>query len=161
MRTIRKKYKLTKIQLAELFAYEGRQIITVIEIGQRRMTAQELTTAIKRFDVPIEYFTALFHLIGKGRFSWRREANLDDGSLAACERRVRSWVVAFRDLAPLVGRNLPLTRRTLCVDKRSRLQDAMLAGDRFAGEFELGDIPATKLTDVMAHELNVLVHWLT
>ena len=38
-----------------------------------------------------------------------------------------------------------------------RFEDAMEAGERFVAEFRLGDVPATRLIEVMERELGILV----
>jgi Zn-dependent peptidase ImmA (M78 family) len=50
-----------------------------------------------------------------------------------------------------------LLRRALGLTRHSRFEDAMEAGERFAAEFDLGDVPARRLTDVMERELGILV----
>ncbi len=77
--------------------------------------------------------------------------------LEACERRSGRWIAAYRTLAPQVGRETPLMRRTLGLSRRSSFEDAIRAGERFVAEFGLGDVPATRLADVMERELGILV----
>ena len=48
-------------------------------------------------------------------------------------------------------------RRTLGLFPRSSYEDAIRAGERFVAEFGLGDVPATRLADVMERELGILV----
>ena len=79
--------------------------------------------------------------------------------LEACERRAGRWIAAYRTLVhqPQVGRETPLMRRTLGLSRRSSVEDAIRAGDRFVAEFGLGDVPAERLADVMERELGILV----
>jgi Zn-dependent peptidase ImmA (M78 family) len=77
--------------------------------------------------------------------------------LDAYERSAGRWIAAFRAIAPQVGKAAPLLRRALGLTRHSSFEDAMAAGERFAAELKLGDIPATRLAEVMERELSVLV----
>ena len=105
---------------------------------------------------PLEYFTDPFLLVGEGRFCWRH-TGVEAGQLATYERRAGRWIAAFRNLAPQVGRGTPFMRRALRLSRQSSFEEAMHAGERLAVEFALGDIPATRLSEVMERELAVLV----
>ena len=48
-------------------------------------------------------------------------------------------------------------RCTLGLFRRSSVEDAIRAGERFVAEFGLGDVPAMRLADVMERELGILV----
>ena len=48
-------------------------------------------------------------------------------------------------------------RRTLGLTRQSRLDEATDAGERFAAEFELGDVPARRLAATMEERLRILV----
>ena len=95
-------------------------------------------------------------LAGEGRFSWRH-TGVDAERLAAYEHNSGRWIAAFKRLAPAVGRETPFMRRALGLTRRSRFEDAMRAGERFAVEFELGDAPATRLSEAMERKLGILV----
>ena len=156
IKALREERKLSQDDLARLFGFKDRQTVSAIETGMRRVTADELVIAIKRLDAPLEYFTDPFRLVGEGRFSWRH-TGIGADRLADYERAAGSWVAAFRFLAPLVGHEIPLMRRSLRMGRQSRLEDAMLAGERFAAEFNLGEVPALRLIEVMERELGILV----
>ena len=156
IKALREERKLSQDDLARLFGFRDRQTVSAIETGLRRVTADELVIAIKRLDAPLEYFTDPFRLVGEGRFSWRH-TGIGADRLADYERAAGSWVAAFRFLAPLVGHETPVMRRSLRMVRQSRLEDAMLAGERFVAEFNLGEVPALRLIEVMERELGVLV----
>jgi len=67
------------------------------------------------------------------------------------------WIAAFREIAPQVGQRAPLLRHALTLHKGSRFDEAMAAGERFAEEFGLGDVPAARLAEVMERKLAILV----
>ena len=156
IKALREERKLSQDDLARLFGFKDRQTVSAIETGMRRVTADELVLAIKRLDAPLEYFTDPFRLVGEGCFSWRK-TGIGAERLGEYEHAAGSWVAAFRFLAPLVGNEIPLMRRSLRIVRQSRFEDAMLAGERFAAEFNLGEVPALRLTEIMERDLGVLV----
>ena len=156
IKALREQHNLSQDSLARLFGFKDRQTISAIETGLRRVTAEELLLAVEKLDAPLEYFTDPFLLAGEGRFSWR-QSGVDAEQLAAYEHDAGRWIAAYRALAPQIGRDAPLLRRTLGLTRHSRFEDAMQAGDRFVSEFELGSVPAVRLADVMERELGILV----
>ena len=156
IRALREERNLSQENLAEVFGFNDRQTVSAIETGTRRVTADELVLAVERLGAPLEYFTDPFLLAGEGRFSWR-QTDLGAEELDAYEHRAGRWVAAFRTLAPQVGRDVPLMRRALSLRRNSRFEDAMRAGERFVREFDLGDVPALRLAEVMECELGILV----
>ena len=156
LRALREERNLTQDDLARLFTFNDRQTVSAIETGVRRMTAEELLLAVERLGVPLDYFTDPFRLVGEGRFSWR-QTNVRAEKLGEYERVASSWIAMFRTLAPRVGYETPLLRRVLNLTRHSRFEEAMLAGERFVVEFDLGKAPAKALRDVMERELGILV----
>jgi len=156
IRALREQRNLTQHGLARLFGFKDRQTVSAIETGARGVTAEELLLAVEKLGAPLEYFTDPFLLVGEGRFSWRH-TGVDANRLAAYERNSGRWIAAFRRLAPAVGREAPLMRRALGLTRHSRFEDAMRAGERFAAELELGDVPAVRLREAMERTLGILV----
>ena len=156
IKALREQRKLTQDAVARLFGFKDRQTVSAIETGARGVTAEELLLAVEKLDAPLEYFTDPFLLVGEGRFSWRH-TGVDAKRLAAYEHISGRWIAAFRRLAPAVGRRIPLMRRALGLTRHSRFEDAMRAGERFAAELELGDVPAVRLREAMERNLGILV----
>lgn len=156
IRALREERKLSQEDVAKIFGFRDRQTVSAIETGARRVTAEELLLAVERLGAPLEYFTDPFLLAGEGHFSWR-QSGVDTALLEASERSAGRWIAAFRTLAPQVGYETPLMRRTLGLTRRSSYEDAISAGERFVAEFMLGDVPAERLADVMERELGILV----
>ena len=156
IKALRDECKLSQEQLAELLGFNDRQTVSAIETGARRVTAEEMVLAAEKLSAPLEYFTDPFLLAGEGRFSWR-QTGVSMELLEAYERRAGRWIAAFRILAPQLGREAPLMRRTLGLARNSRFEDAMRAGQRFVVEYGLGDAPATRLAEVMERDLGILV----
>jgi Zn-dependent peptidase ImmA (M78 family)/transcriptional regulator with XRE-family HTH domain len=156
IKALREERKLSQDDLARLFGFKDRQTVSAIETGERRVTAEELLVAVEKLGASLEYFTDPFLLVGEGRFSWR-QTDVGPQGLSAYERIAGRWIAAFRTIAPQVGRTAPLLRRSLGLTKNQRFEDAMEAGERFAAEFELGDVPATRLIEMMEEKLGILV----
>lgn len=156
IRALREKQGLSQEDLAQRFGFKDRQTLSAIETGDRRVTAEELVRAVEVFGVQLDYFTDPFLLVGEGRFSWR-QSGLVGRPLADYEVDAGRFIAAFRTLAPQIGREAPLLRRTLALTSQSSFDNAAAAGERFASEFKLGEIPATTLADTMERELGILV----
>ena len=156
IKALRQAQGLSQDELARLFGFKDRQTVSAIETGVRRVTASELLFAVERFGVPLDYFTDPFRLDGEGRFSWR-QTGVDPDRLSEYEMTAGRWIGAYRALAAQLGRQAPLMRRTLGLNRLSRFEDAMDAGERFASELELGPVPALCLAAAMEEELGILV----
>ncbi len=155
-KALREERNLTQDDLAQMLDFKDRQTVSAIETGVRRVTADELVLAMEELGVTLEYFTDPFRLVGEGSFSWR-QTGVQTEQLGKCEFEAGCWIAAFRALAPLVGHETPLMRQVLGLNRQSRFEDAMAAGERFVTEFGLGNVPATKLIEVMERELGILV----
>lgn len=128
------------------------------ETAEEPLTAAALIAAAAERGVPLAHLADPFRLVGsEGRFSWRQKGT-DTGSLAAFEADAGQWIAAFRELAPRVGEPLPelLTER-LRLSKRSSYEAAMDAGELFARRYQLGEVPARRLAEVMERDLGILV----
>ena len=142
--------------MASLFGFKDRQTVSAIETGVRRVTATELLLAVEGLNVPLDYITDPFRLDGEGLFSWR-QSGVGRSELGEYERVASRWVGAYRAMSAQVGRQPPLLRRALGLTRKSRLDEAANAGERFAREFELGDVPARRLAAAMEEQLGILV----
>ena len=152
MKALRRQRGLSQDGMARLFGFKDRQIVSAIETGVRRVTATELLLAVEKLNVPLDYFTDPFRLDGEGLFSWRQR-DVGKSQLTDYERTASRWIGAYRALGPEVGRRWPLMRRALGLGRQSRLDEALEAGERFAAEYELGDVPARRLAAAMQERL--------
>jgi len=156
LRAVRERRGLSQDQLAELFGFNDRQTVSAIETGERRLSAAELILAVQKLGISLDDLTDPFQLTGEGRFSWR-QTGVSPRRLESFEAVAGRWIAAFREIAPQVGRHAPLLRRSLGLHKGSTFEEAMAAGERFAHDFALGEVPAARLADVMERELAILV----
>lgn len=155
LKALREERKLSQEQLAALFGFKDRQTVSAIETGERRITAEELLTAVQKLGKPLEFFTDPFMLVGEGQFSWRQSA--PQKNLAEFEQSAGRAIAAYRKFAPEVGRRPDQLRPALRLTGQSTFEQAIAAGERFVEDYELGDVPADKLADVMEGKLGILV----
>ena len=133
IKALREQYELTQQDLAHVFGFNDRQTVSAIENGTRRLTADELLLVVDAFPVSLDYFTDPFLLVGEGKFSWRH-SGLTDEELREYEQRAGRWIAAYRHLAPQVGVESPLLRRSLPV-RPSSSNEAAMEPPRFARSF--------------------------
>ena len=160
LKALREEKNLSQEDLARLFGFKDRQTISAIETGERRLSADELLLAVQKLGAPLEYFTDPFRLVGEGHFNWR-QSGVPVTVLGAYERVAGQLIAAFRTLGTEIGEKPPLERRALRLTKTSRFEDAAEAGERFAAEHNLGDVPAQRLAEVMERDLDILVLMVT
>jgi XRE family transcriptional regulator, fatty acid utilization regulator len=156
IKALREERGLSQEELARQLGFNDRQTLSAIETGERRVSADELILAVQKLGVSLDYFTDPFMLVGEGRFSWR-QTNVGPQRLSAYERSAGRWIAAFRAIAPKVGCEIPFLRRSLGLTRHHRYEDAANAGERFATEFDLGQVPANSLSSVLEREFGVLV----
>jgi XRE family transcriptional regulator, fatty acid utilization regulator len=156
LKALREERKLSQDDLARMFGFKDRQTVSAIENGERRLSAEELLLAVQKLASSLEYFTDPFMLAGEGSFSWR-QSGVSNERLNSFERVAGRWVAAIRTLAPAVGRPGPNMRQSLKLTSKSSFDDAMAAGERFATDFGLGNVPARRLAEVMEGKLGILV----
>ena len=95
-------------------------------------------------------------LVGEGQFSWR-QTNAGGITLDAYERVAGRWIAAYRELKLKLGEPKSLLRRRLGLTRHHKFEDAIVAGEQFAAEFQLGSVPAARLAEAMENELQILV----
>ena len=156
IKALRRERGLSQDSMARVFGFRDRQTVSAIETGVRRVTATELLLAVEEFDVPLDYFTDPFRLDGEGLFSWR-QVGVGQSELDSYEQIAGRWIGAYRVLGAQIGRRWPLMRSALGLTRAARFDEAAAAGERFAAEFKLGDVPARRLAETMEDRLGILV----
>ena len=157
LRALREERALRQEAVADILGVNDRQTVSAIENGERKVRAEELMALIDGLGVDLDYFTDPFRLEGEGRFSWRRRDDLPVELLDDYEQRAGKWIAAFRELSRRVNQPMPLLRPQLPLDRTSSFDDAVAAGERFAAEYELGDVPSARLPAVIEDRLGILV----
>lgn len=156
IKALREEKRLSQEAVSRAFGFKDRQTLSAIETGERRVAADELLRAAEIFGVRLDYFTDPFMLVGEGKFSWR-QTDVSHGKLLDYETDAGRLIAAFRTLGRQVGRKPPLLKQTLGLTGRSSFEEATEAGERFAAELRLGDVPALRLAEVMERDLGILV----
>jgi len=156
IKALREQRRLSQEELARVFGFKDRQTLSAIENGERRVTAEELLLVVEKLGAPLDYFTDPFRLDGEARFSWRQNG-VQPARLSAYERNASRWIAAFRRMAPEVGHEIRLLRQSLALTRQNSFEDAAAAGERFAAEFRLGEVPAAALPAAMEDRLGLLV----
>lgn len=143
--------------LSGVFGFENRQTLAQIEAGQRRLSADELVAAVETFEVPLDYFTNPFLIVGEGRFSWRRDAGVVSADLKDFERKAGEWIGAYRALSASTGEALSPVVHRLNLTRSSSFEHAEAAGEWIAAHLDLGPVPSAKLAETMQEKLSTLV----
>ena len=147
---------MTQLELAKRMGFNDRQTISAIETGARKLKANELLGLIDILDTTLEQLTDPYILVGEGQFSWRH-TNQDAGTLERFEDKAGCWLAMFRQLAEQTGYSLPPLLSRLGLTRHSSIEEAMLAGERFASAYQLGEVPAVRLIETMENKLGILV----
>ncbi|MBD8633715.1 helix-turn-helix domain-containing protein [Oxalobacteraceae sp. CFBP 8755] len=156
LRSLREQRSLSQETVAKALGFKDRQTLSDLELGDRRISPQELIAASKFFGVRFDYFTDPFELAGEGRFSWRQK-NATEEALNNFEAKAGSWLAAYRHLSKLQGKSVNSQMLRVALDEKSTFEDASLEGEAVGDALGLGDIPALKLASVMEEKLDTLV----
>jgi Zn-dependent peptidase ImmA (M78 family)/DNA-binding XRE family transcriptional regulator len=147
---------LSQDELASQLGFKDRQTLSNVEAGKRKLTAGELVQLIQILGRKLEYFTDTFSLIGEGAFSWRAvgaaPASLDD-----FEAKAGKWIATFRRLGEIRGQSYSPLLQQLNLNERSSFEQAQAAGEALVADWQLGEIPAQKLREVVEDRLKILV----
>lgn len=157
LKALRDARQIDQETIREMLGLGSRQIVSQIETGERKVKAEELLILTEKLGVDLDYFTDSLRLEGEGRFSWRRKAEVPEDRLDNYEWLAGRWIAAYRELSRRIGKDIPLLRPQLPLDKYSSFAEASDAGERFAHEYELGEVPSARLADVMEGHLGILV----
>jgi len=152
----REEANLSQEELASRLGFNDRQTLSNIEAGKRKLSAEELLKLMSLLGKDMEYFTDTFSLAGEGAFSWRAvgaaPASLDD-----FEAKAGKWIATFRRLGEIKGEPFnPLSQR-LMLTERSSFEEAQAAGEALVADWELGNVPANNLSNVIEDRLKILV----
>jgi len=157
LKALRDQRALNQVEIAEILGFKDRQTVSAIENGERAVKAEELLTLVEKLGVDFDYFTDALRLEGEGRFSWRRGGEVPAERLDNYERSAGRWIAAYRELSRRTDNLIPLIRPQLPLDKFSTYAEAADAGERFAHDLELGNVPSARLAKVMEQKLGILV----
>lgn len=156
MKALRRKQNLSQDDLANLLGFNDRQTVSAIENGSRQVKAHELLQIAAKLDTPVDYLFDPYQLGGEAKFSWRH-TDATPTQLQEYENFAGRWVATYRELKSQIGLDSRIVRPSLRLTRESSFEEAIDAGERFSQDYELGDIPAERLANVMEDELHILV----
>lgn len=156
LRRLREQRNTSLASLSAALGLNDHQTLSAIELGERKLTADELVTAARHFGVDLDYFTDPFELAGEGKFSWRQK-NVVPSDLDAFEAKAGRWIAAFRHLSRLRGNPVNSVMRRVGVTRNSRYEDAQAEGESIARLLKLGATPATQLHRALEDDMDTLV----
>jgi Zn-dependent peptidase ImmA (M78 family) len=137
--------------MAQQLGLKDRQTLSDIELGDRKITAQELLNAAQIFGMSVDHLTDPLRLIGEGQFSWRQK-NTIPAELDAFENKAGQWIATYRYLSRLKG-----VWRRVALNEKSTFEDAQAEGEAIAQALSLGEVPAVNLSRVVEEQLDTLV----
>jgi Zn-dependent peptidase ImmA (M78 family)/DNA-binding XRE family transcriptional regulator len=155
LRAAREELALTQEQVSTKLGLKDRQILSNIESGKRKVSADELMRFMTILRKPLEFFTDPFMLIGEGSFSWRARADIP--TLQDFESLAGKWIALYRHLKELNGESSPLFVSQLPLSTKSSYEDAQECAEKLSVEWNLGDVPARTLHSAIEEKLNALV----
>ncbi len=159
LKALRKSLGLSLEEAAKRLDLDGAATLSSIEAGETLMTGDQLVLVSEKFNMDLDNFLNPYFPIERDSFHWRQtEVSIE--TRKALERKVMGLITAFRFLSPSVGLRFTHRRTSLNLTRESRLEKASEAAERFALDFDMGQVPAKKLHEIMERQLGILVLWL-
>lgn len=157
LKAARERAGMTQTSLAQALGLEHRQTLASIEVGERRLAADELIRAVQVLGTDLDYFTDSFRLVGEGRFSFRAHAAVAANILDEFEDRAGRWIATYRELAAREGTEPQWLEHKLALSPRSTYEEAQAAGESLVEAWRLGERPAESLQRAIEERLHALV----
>ncbi len=156
IRLAREDADLSQEALTKALGFKDRQTLSTIELGQRRVSAEELVSFSDALGRPIDYFTDPYLVAGARSLSYRaKEAS--PPALAAFEGQAGQLIAAHRRFQELLGRpSSPVQAQINTLGERSPCDFAAFQGERCATAWQLGEVPALRLREA-AKALGIVV----
>ncbi len=154
--TLRERAGMSQAVVATALGFKDRQTVSAIEVGDRKVSAEELVKLADLFDVELSLFTDPYRVVDEASFSWRRN-DIPETAIRQFEDKAKGWLALYRHLSRVAGEPVNSLVPNLDLSERSSFEDAAIEGESIASQFELGPIPAFALERVLDEKLNVLV----
>lgn len=152
----REDVNLSQDELASQLGFNDRQTLSSIEAGKRKLSAEELVNLIQVLGKKLEFFTDTFSLVGEGAFSWRA-VGAAPAFLDEFETKAGKWIATFRRLGEIKGEPYSPLSHKLALTERSSFEEAQAAGEALVSDWQLGEVPANQLREVVEDRLKILV----
>lgn len=153
---LRERAGMNQVDLARALGVKDRQIISNIETGERKVSADELVRLADVFEVELSVFSDPYRVIDEASFSWRRN-EVPEPTIQDFESRATSWLALYRHLSRTAGEPVNSLVPKLDLTEKSSFEDAASEGESIAAQFDLGAVPALSLEHALDGKLNVLV----
>lgn len=148
---------VSQADLATALGFKDRQTVSAIEIGERKVTTDELLTAASFFEKPLEFFTDPYLVPEKTGFSYRA-STLKAANLQAFETQAERLISAQRRFRTLLKEAAnPVHSQLPDITKSTPFSLATQRGEQMASAWKLGDVPAHKLRDAIEDRLGVSI----
>lgn len=152
----RKGKGLTQEQLCRRLGFKDRQILSNIESGKRKVTADELMNLMNVLGKDMWFFTDRLRLIGEGAFCWRAP-DATEKMLGEFEAKAGTWIATYRTMGEELKESPSPVVPQLSLFARSSYEEAAAAGEQLIKEWDLRERPAEKLPETVESKLNTLV----
>jgi Zn-dependent peptidase ImmA (M78 family)/DNA-binding XRE family transcriptional regulator len=151
----RKAASLSQEALSQALGFNDRQILSNIESGKRKVSADELIRFVDSLQQPLEYFTDPFLISEEGAISWRTESNA--AALAEFENWAKTLIGSQRKLAQMLDEKISPLRFHLPLTTKSSYEDAWRKAEALVDMWSLGKNPAVRLKESVETEMGVMV----
>lgn len=147
----------TQEELANALGLRDRQSISAIEVGERKISPEELIKAADFLQKPLEFFTDPYVVAESNEFSYRAKI-LDRNVLDEFAQHAELLISAQRRFRNLLGEaSSPVHSQISEITKSTPLNASALSGERTAAGWGLGSIPAQRLRDVAEEKLGISI----
>lgn len=148
---------LSQEKLTQSLGFKDRQTLSTIELGQRRVSPEELVRFAQVLGRPLDFFTDPYQVAGANAFSYRAKA-ASAAELSAFETQAGRLIAAQRRFQELLERPpSPVQPQITTLTPQVPLDFATFQGERCAAAWQLGETPALRLRDAAAKNLGVVV----
>jgi len=143
--------------LAKVLGFKDRQTVSSIELGQRKVSAEELVQVAKVLQKPLDYFTDPYVVAEKNQFSYRTTSRSKD-VLEAFQHQAERLISASRRFRKLLGETAtPVQPQLPGITKGMPFDFVAFQGEQTAAAWSLGDIPALRLRDMAETKLGISI----
>jgi len=151
----RKAANLSQEDLSRELGFNDRQILSNIESGKRKVSADELIRFVDLLQKPLDYFTDPFLLPEEGVISWRTEAT--EVPLTEFEEQAKALIGSQRQLVQMLEEPILPLRYHLPLTNKSSYEETWDKAEGLVQLWSLGKNPAAKLADRVESEMRVMV----
>lgn len=153
---LRERAGMNQSDLARALGLKDRQTVSAIEMGDRKVSADELVRLADMFGVELSVFSDPYVIFDGASFSWRRN-DLPNSAIEQFEEQAKRWMALYRHLSRLAGEPVNSLVPNLGLTIKSSYEEAASAGEQIANQFDLGATPAAELERMLDQELKILV----